>query len=86
MHNSFDIEELDEGGFLAKSHNFPECVGDGDSVREAIESMDRKIQYIADNRKGYYTQNVRDRISKGLACRCGEKLKGHVVTVQGRAI
>jgi|1_EtaG_2_1085319.scaffolds.fasta_scaffold00841_13 uncharacterized protein YoaH (UPF0181 family) len=83
-HNTFDINEIDAGKYEAKSHNFPECVAEGESPGEAIDLMNRKIMYIKDNQPAVYKKNIEDRVSKGLACKCGVKLDLATVNTRKR--
>ena len=73
MHNSFDITKEGEK-FLAKSHNFPEFTGEGDTEPKAIDDLHRKLTYYKDNNFNEFTKRIKDRVRRGLACECGVKI------------
>lgn len=83
MHNTFDVK-ITKDGFECKSHNFPECIGEGETEEKAICDMDSKIRYFADNYPKEFENNIRKRIESGLSCMCGEKLTDQVIAVKGR--
>lgn len=82
-HNSFDIEILPDGSYQAVSHNFRECIGEGPTEKEALDQMDRKIMYLADNSPQEYKNRIRERLRAGLECACGHELKGKILGIVG---
>ena len=80
-HDTWDMIEED-GHFYCQSHNFPECIGEGDSAEEAWNSMDRQIVYYADNNKKAFVKRINARVTKGMACECGKKLDGKPLVIQ----
>jgi hypothetical protein len=73
VHNSFDVAATIDG-YVATSHNFPNCKGVGKTEGEAINQMERQIQYLQDNNPTEYMKVLRERKEQGLVCACGEKL------------
>lgn len=82
MHNSFDVEKLEDGKFRAVSHNFKDAEGIAETEQGAIESMIRAVLYIRDNDNVRFKLNYSERIKNGLKCCCGEKLDGDVLAVK----
>lgn len=77
-HCTHDIIKLEDGKYLAKSHNFPEFSGVGEDEEKARMEMNRKIVYYADNNKKAFYARIAARTKKGLLCECGVKLDDDV--------
>lgn len=73
IHNTFDIIPFDDG-YKTKSHNFPEFEGEGKTITEAIDNLQRKIVYYADNFPKEFRKRIYSRIKRGLECECGVRL------------
>ena len=79
MHNSFDVYPLESGGFMAKSHNFKDIEGKGETEDSAISTMNRAIIYLRDNDRQSYDMQIKARADNKLECLCGVKLTSSVV-------
>lgn len=85
-HNTFDLEQEIEGegksSWTCKSHNFPECVGSGETDKDAINDMNRQLIYIKKNDVNRFKANIKYRIKNNLECMCGYKMDSEVVGVK----
>lgn len=73
MHNTFDLNPSGNK-WVAQSHNFTDCVGEGKTKEEAIQKMNQKIIYFKDNFPKQFKQNIKNRLKNNLECLCGHPL------------